>query len=366
MALLKRKQSYLGIDIGTSSIKVVELANQAGRPKLVTYGYVEQSADITKTDSAQAQARVVALLKTIVKQAGATTHRVVAALPSFAVFTSIISLPNMSERDLLAAIRWEAKKFVPMPLEEMVLDWRVIKEADHLPPSAPAPVNPLSPPAQPRQGKAKDLKILLTAAPRSLVNRYVETFRAAELQLVSLETEAFSLERSLLGNDPSPVMIIDIGSSATDMSVIVRGIPILNRSIDVGGDTFTKAIMRSLNIDQVRAEQFKRDFGFSGTQGAQQIPKTLEFAIGSIINEVRYCLNLYQGQGAQSVEKVILAGGSAYLANLADYLARILNMKVFIGDPWARVIYPTELKPLLQEIGPRFAVAIGLAMRDIV
>ncbi len=368
MALFQRKQHYLGIDIGTSSVKAVELSNLAGRPKLETFAYTERSFDIIKSDSPQTQQALAGLLQQILKQAHATTDRIIAALPSFAVFTSIISLPAMSEKDLLAAIRWEAKKFVPMPLEEMILDWRLIKQAAKTPEVAVAAV-PAGAPATPgaeRRGKPKDQKILLTAAPKTLVKRYVDVFKAADLQLVSLETEAFALERSLIGNDPSAVLLIDVGSSATDLSVIAHGIPVLNRSIDVGGDALTRAVMQSLHIDQARAEQFKRDFGMTAGKGNEQIPKTLEFAIGSIINEIRYCLNLYHGQGAQTIEKVVLAGGSAFLAGLPEYLTRILNLKVFIGDPWARIVYPQELQPMLQEIAPRFAVAVGLAMRDIV
>ncbi len=373
MSLLQRKQNYLGVDVGTSSMKLVELANEGGRPRLVTYGYVEETADITKNDSEQARGTIAALLRRLMKESGVTTDRAVAALPSFAVFTSIISLPVMNEKDLLAAIRWEAKKFVPMPLEEMVLDWRLIRAqqqtggkptANGQRPTA-ASNQPVERSPAPAGSKPRDQKILLTAAPRTLVNRYVEVFREAGLRLASLETEAFALERSLLGNDPAPVMVIDIGANATDISIIAHGIPMLNRSIDVGGESFTKAIMRSLNIDHMRAEQFKRDFGMTPSAGNEQIPKALEFAVSSIINEARYCLNLYHNQGSQHVEKIILSGGSAFLAHLTEYLARILNCKVFIGDPWARIIYPLELKPVLQELGPRFTVAIGLAMRDI-
>jgi type IV pilus assembly protein PilM len=104
---------------------------------------------------------------------------------------------------------------------------------------------------------------LLTAAPKNLVKRYIEIFTAAEIQIVSLETEAFALERALIGLDKSSVMIVDMGALATDISVIQEGIPLLNRSIDVGGDTITKAIANSLNINIERAEQFKRDFGLS-------------------------------------------------------------------------------------------------------
>lgn len=369
MSLFKKNQNHLGIDIGTSSIKLVEFANDGGRPRLVTYGYIEQSVDIIKSDTTEQRNRLAGIIQQLMKSAGTTADRAVAALPSFAVFTSIISLPQMGEKDLLAAIRWEAKKFVPMPLEEMILDWRVIKEADAKPaPAAAAQGSPADPARTvvTTGAKPKDQKVLLTAAPKGLVQRYLDLFRAMNLRLTSLETEAFALERSLIGNDPSPILVIDIGAMATDMSVITRGIPILNRSIDVGGDTFTKAIMRSLSIDQTRAEQFKRDFGLSAGGGGNQIPQALELVVGSIINEVRYCLNLYQGQAESGkVEKILLAGGSSFLTGLADYIGSMLNLKVFIGDPWARVVYPTELEPVLKELGPRFAVAIGLAMRDI-
>lgn len=370
MPLFKKNQNHLGIDIGTSSIKLVEFVSDAGRPRLVTYGYIEQSVDLIKSDTPEMRNRLVGLIQQLLKSAGATADRAVAALPSFAVFTSIISLPQMGEKDLLAAIRWEAKKFVPMPLEEMILDWRIIKEPEKKAAPAVAGQESQANPAQTvvsTGAQPKDRKILLTAAPKGLVQRYIDIFRMMNLRLTSLETEAFALERSLIGNDPSPVLVIDIGAMATDMSVITHGIPILNRSIDVGGDTFTKAIMRSLSIDQTRAEQFKRDFGLSpGGEGANQIPQALELVVASIINEVRYCLNLYQGQAETGkVEKILLAGGSAFLNGLADYISRMLNLKVFIGDPWARVVYPTDLEPVLKEIGPRFAVAIGLAMRDI-
>lgn len=362
MALLGSKASYLGVDIGTSSVKLVEFRNEGGRPKLKTYAFVERPTNVIKLDSAQEQGLVAAALREMNKRSRAASDRVVAALPSFAVFSSIVSLPVMPRKDLYAAVRWEAKKFVPMPIEEMVLDWRLLKEREAPPaPSGPTPDN------QAGQRGPKNLRVLLTAAPKTLVKRYIEIFKSANLRLVSLETESFALERSLLGGEPGSFMIVDIGAVATTITITVNSIPLLNRSIDVGGDTITKAIANSLNVDLQRAEQFKRDVGMGSEQvPGGQIPRAIEFVITSIVNEIRYVFNLYRNQGEKPIEKIILAGGSAFLTNLPEYLATTLNMKVFIGDPWARVIYPVDLKPALDEIGPRFAVSIGLAMREIV
>lgn len=350
MAPFNPKQSFVGIDIGTSSIKAVQMGEDNDRPRLMTYGYIEQHVDIVKNDATVGQQAVVAGLKTLMKEAKITTNRAVAALPSFTVFSSIISLPLMTRKELNSAVRFEAKKFVPMPIDDLVLDWKLLKDSG-------TPATERAP---------KNLRVLITAAPKTLVQRYNTMFKAAGLQIEALDTEAFALERALVGNDPASVMIVDIGATATDIAIIVDGIPLINRSIDVGGDTITKSIAQSLNIDRDRAEQFKRDFGLSFGQQTSQVPKTIEFVLSSILNEIRFVLNLYRSQSSAAVEKIILAGGSSFLLNLPTYLEKTLSIKTFVGDPWARSVYPVELKPILQEIGPRFSVAIGLAMREIV
>jgi len=353
MATFNPKQSYVGVEIGSSGIKVVQLGLDNQRPRLMTYGYIEQPIDIIKNDAATSRDSVISALKSVLHESKVTTNKAVAALPSFTVFSSIISLPMMSRKELNSAVRFEAKKFVPMPIDELVLDWKLLKENHD--------------PKTPAQAQApKNLRVLITAAPKSLVRRYIEIFKAAGLQITDLETEALALERSLIGTDPAPVMIVDIGAMATDIAVVVDGIPLINRSIDVGGNTMTKSIAQSLNIDHDRAEQFKRDFGLSsGDATVSQIPKTIEFVISSIVNEIRFVLNLYRSQGTGPIQRIVLSGGSSFLLNLPAYLEKTLSIKTFIGDPWARVVYPVEMKPLLNEIAPRFSVAIGLAMREL-
>lgn len=364
-----RKASYLGVDIGTSSIKLVECKNEGGQPRLVTYAFLERPTNIIKGDSAQEQAQISTAIRELMKRSRATTERAISALPNFSVFSSIISLPVMPRKEMYSAVRWEAKKFVPMPIEEMVLDWRLLKEHQRKGKEGASQESsiPDEAPGVPDERGPKNLRVLLTAAPKTLVKRYLEIFKNAGLKLMSLETESFALERSLLGGEPGSFMIVDIGSVVTNITITVNGIPLLNRSIDVGGETITKAIANSLNVDVERAEQFKRDVGVGSVPGTgSQIPRAIEFVLNSIVNEIRYVFNLYRNQGEKPIEKIILAGGSAFLSRLTEYLGTTLNMKVIIGDPWARTVYPLDLKPALDEIGPRFAVAIGLAMREIV
>lgn len=391
MDILSAKKSYLGVDLGTSAVKIVELQDKGGRAVLLTYGYVEQPTDIIRASSREMEEKIVNIIKDIHKKSRMTSNRVVAALPSFSVFSSIISLPAMNKKDLAKAVQWEAKKFIPLPIEEMTLDWKVVPSRPLVKSAAPlatpsAVPNPQTPinhepvsflaklrgqtktktPTPDNAAGKNNVKILLTAAPKKIVERYIRIFRSAALELISLETESFALERSLYGNDPTPIMVIDIGAVSTNISIVESSIPILTRSIDVGGTSITKAIMTSLNVDLERAEQFKRDIGFSAL-GPGGLPETIKNTINPIVNEVKYSLDIYLSQagGQNKIEKIILTGGSAFLPELVNYLAKLLEMKVIIGDPWDRIVYPLELKPVLSELGPRFAVAVGLAMREI-
>ncbi len=439
-----KPKNYLGVDLGTSSIKIVELESKAGRAQLSTYGYVEQSTDIVRSSSATMEQKIINIIKAIYRDSRMGSKKVVAALPSFSVFNSIISLPKMSKKDLNQAIRWEAKKFIPLPINEMMLDWKILssnkqnrntskllvekkenlssqkikKETVDDPENLGAqslktnsasqkdvnvsPTSDLKSSSIQNSDKInnalkdgtglsrflnfknilsshggkntfnkkedkKNIRVLLTAAPKNLVERYVHIFQAAGLNLLKLETESFALERSLIGGSVPVAVIIDIGSLSTDIAIIDDGIPILTRSVDVGGATITKAVMTSLNIDERRAEQFKRDIGFSAS-GPGDLPEIIKATINPIINEVKYSLDIYLSQISddnQKIDKVILTGGSAFLPALPQYLNKLLDIKTIVGDPWDRIVYPLELKPVLQNLGPRFSVAVGLAMREI-
>ena len=402
MGLFSSSTSYLGIDIGTSSIKMVELENYKNQAKLKTYGYADIAINVLSSSIDKNNQIIADYIVDIAQKSNVQTRQVVAARPTFSVFNFIINLPPMPKKDLSSAIKWEAKKFIPVPLEEMILDWKILNkkklkktdkkkeedkslkleetkenlsdELDQSIKEAKADISSARPKATLKNEDKlirpstdnSNYRILLTAAPKNLVARYIDIFKRAKFNLLSLETEAFALSRSLIGNDNSTVMIVDIGATTADICIIEEGVPILNRGIDTGGEFITKTIMNSLNINQDRAEQFKRDFGLAGG-GFKNVPDTIQKSLNSIINEIKYVFELYQrqGKGNSRIDKIVLTGGSAFLPSLPEYLAELLNIQVIIGDPWDRIVYPLDLKPALQEVGPRMSAAVGLAMRDI-
>ena len=342
MALFSKTQSYIGFDIGAMSVKAVELKRLQGKPTLVNYGYSEETADFAQKNLGLDVDKTVQIIGELRRRAGMESVNAIAAMPSFAVFSSVLNLhEEVKKEDLESAVMWEAKKVIPLALEEMILDWKVMEKADD----------------------KKNVKVLLTGAPRSLVKKYIAIFKAAKLRLVSLETEMFSLVRSLVGSDPSLVAVIDLGAVNTDIAIVENGLPMFVRTLDTGGIMVTKAIQDSLKVGFLRAEQFKFDLS-AGAASDKALPKVIIDTVSAITNEVRYSLSVYQQENNKKIEKIILSGGGAHLSNIAGYLSATMDMNVVIGDPWARVVYPLDIKSVLDEMGSRMAIAVGLALRE--
>jgi len=353
--------NYLGVDIGGSSIKLVELTNNNGRAQLVTYGYYERSlkGDVKLIDQVDQTAE---LIKKVVEKSRVVTKRAITALPSPAVFTSIISLTDVSRKDLSSpkkittAVEWEAKKVLPLPLEEMILDWKVLGSEEVL-----------AKPAAGADDKIKSLQVLLTGAAKEVVQKYIDIFKKAGLDLISLETESFALARSMVGKDKATVVLVDIGAVNTDIVVVESAIPLYNRSLGVGGLEISKEIANTLNVSLSQAEQFKRDLAET-PEANEAMPEIIKRPIQAIIDEVQYTINFYLEQPDnknKKIERVVLSGGTANLFNLQKYFTDSLGIRTFVGNPWARVIYPEDLQAVLEASGARLATAIGLAMRDI-
>lgn len=352
-----KQESFIGLDLGMSGIKLVELTNEKGRARLVTYAYADFPDIKVERNYTQNVEETSKTLKSMIERARTTTKRTIAAMPISSVFSSIISVPSGNEKELKDAIQWQAKKLIPMPLEEISLDSKVLESS--------------SVGEEGEKGKKEKVtRVLLTGAPKSLVKYYVDILTQTGLEPVALETEAFAQIRSLVGRDRSSVMVIDIGAFRTNLTVVEAGVPFLSRSIATGGSAITGTIAQTLGIPFEQAENMKMDIkamqAFAPTGDLTPILETL---LKPIIDDIKYSFSLYQSQSeagkAKRIDKIIVTGGSSLLPRLPEFLTNLMNVNAYRGDPWARVVYPEDLRPVLEEIGPRFAVAVGCAMRDI-
>lgn len=381
-----KKQSYLGVDLGSGGIKVVELLNEKGRSRLMTYGYSEwkpEDAVMSPFDDLKETARI---LSRIHKDSGMQSKQVVAALPIPDVFSSVISVPKFeNEAETKKAINTQIKKLAPMPPEEMIIystsidrkkkgskdDKKKKKEDEKYGKAGSSSAGKEDVPMRGYsvEAKAKNYeRILVTGAAKTLVQKYVEIFKYAKLELKALDIEAYGLIRSLVGKDKNSVLILDIGNKRTSITVVEDGVPFYTRSVNIGGETVTKSIMQQLNLPQADAEQMKTDLMNIPIGDQAAVPNYLEALIQTLINEIRYSLEWYGRMDlskAGVVEKVVLTGGSAHLPYVTQSLTKALDINVYIGDPWARVIYPESLRPVLDDVGARLAVSVGLAMHEI-
>jgi type IV pilus assembly protein PilM len=335
--------SYLGVDIGDSSLKLVELKKKGKKIYLSNYAFSENVSDIkfTKIDDTAYLAKAI---NKVCKESNIKAKRVTASLPTFAVFSSIINLNNVEKKNMAEAVADEARKVIPLPLEEMKIDFKIM-------------------PAIPGADRANS-RVFLTGSPKKLVRKYIDIFKAADLELLNLETETFSLVRSLLGSDKSTVMIVEIGANSTDISIIKESIPVLNRSLEICGNTITHDLATAMGLDVVQAEQFKVDLSTSEKGNGGLLPIIVK-TIAPIISEIEYMLDFFNMSNQGKVEKIILSGGGSMLTGLPEYLSDKLNLQVIVGDPFSRVVYAEELRPVINEVGPKLAVAVGLALRDI-
>lgn len=346
------KSSYIGLDIGYGGMKLVELRNEKGRARLVTYAYVNMPSESLEKSILNDAAGSADILKQMLAKARTTTKKVAAALPLSSVFSTVLSVPSIDEKEVKDLAFAQVKKLLPWPVEEAAVDLKVIDKVEKT-----------------EVAKAST-RVLVSAAPKSLVSKYTEVFKLAGLEPVALETEGFAEIRSLIGKDKSTILLLDIGSLRTNVIVVEKGVPFVIRSIGTGGNAITQTIARTLGIPTDQAETMKRDIksmqGFTPTGDLRPI---LTVLVKPILEEIRYSINMYQSQDQDTanrrIEKIILTGGSSLLPRLAEFLTQELNINTYLGDPWARVVYPADLRPVLDELGPRYAVCIGCAMREV-
>jgi len=334
--LKSKKESSLGVDIGTSSIKIVELKDGSkDKIELTNYGEGVVRADVVLQSSSSklSVAQASDIIKQIIKTANIKETRAVMSLPAFLGFSTLISLPEMSEAELDQAVLYEAKKYIPLPLSEVQFEWVKINSA-------------------------KKTSILIVAVTNELINKYHEIAKLSGLTLNYLELDTFSLARSLIGKHEGSSLIINIGSRNTTLSVIESEWPIFTRNLDVSGFEFSKLIASSQGVDFARAEELKKEKGINSGDGV------LFPLLDSIFLEGRRMITENRSPDRMPVSEVIISGGSSRMPGLLAYASKSIGQKVIIGSPFSGIIYPDVLKSTLQELAPSLDVAVGLALRE--
>ena len=317
---------------------------------LENYGHLERFNDAIQTSSLKLLGKETSeLLKLLVKKSRIKTKRTIASIPSFSAFTIFLDLPKMTSEEITQSMQFQARQYIPLPVSEVALEWIKVGEYTD------------------EKGFLKQ-QIFLISVPNETLSRYEEIFKSAGLNLEALELENVSAARALIGGDPTPTAILDIGCRASSVSIVDGGFLKAVHQSDYGGGNLTQAIAGGLRINGRRAEELKRQRGLLGTRGEYELSTLMMPFLDVIINEVRRASDDYFDKYARKIERVIISGGGVNLPGILEYAERQLSLPVIKANPFEsnRIIYSQELTPLVEELGPSFSNASGLAMKELV
>lgn len=339
----------VGLDIGYSSIKLVELAIDKQSSKLISLGTIASPQPGLLSDADTDLEAVANAIKKLLIATKIDQKEVAAALPESKVFTRVIDdLPYLSDNELSSAIRYASEEFIPMPINDVNLNWQVLFRSF---------------------GKDKDAKtvVLVVASPKNAVTKYVKVLTMVGIRPKALETEIIAVTRSLVGNNPfSPsTLIVQLGATTTDFAAVSKGLIWLTRSISTGGMALTRSLSQHFNFELTQAEEYKKVYGVLEDQLEGKVLEALKPVIEIIAGEAKRLIQAFETKYPQNpIKRVVLSGGGAKMPGLVIYFANSLGLEVQEADPWYSITKDKALASKLLSDASSYSVAVGLALRE--
>ena len=356
--------SAVGVDIGSSSIKVVEIKRKGGKAVLETYGAIALGpyADVEagRVTNLPVEKVVLALLE-VLKQSGVVSSNSALAIPIQSSLIFVLELPSqIPEAEIATVVPTEARKYIPVPMTEVSIDYFV------LPGKEPSFVEINSDSENPGSSRGEEkTDVLVVATQNEAISRYRSIVSQCNLSASFLEIEIFSSIRANFEHELSPVLLMDFGASRTKLSIVEFGMVKSYHTIDRGGADISGSISKSLSIPFAEAEKMKKDFGLFENPNEKSLADIIRVHVDYIFSEANSALLGYEKKHGRTISKVILTGGGSLLKGLKEVAMNNFQAEVEVGHPFAKVSAPAFLEKVLSTMGPEFAVAIGLALRKL-
>lgn len=335
---------HVGIDFGNHSVKAVQLRDVDRHPTLVSYASQPTPVGVINSEDEVHQQKLSDSLKILFNEGRFKTRNVVVALPEFSIFTRFLEFPGVKEEELEDAVHWQAKQVVPIPIKEVQMSWILLG----------------------RDESRNSFRVLLVAAPKKLIEIYMNVLEKAKLEPIAMETEGISSGRAIFRSaHVQSAVILDFGSQSTDMAIMSEGDLIFSQSISVGSDSLTRAISTDFSFEFAQAEEYKRNYGLDQTQLDGKIHASLKLVVDSIVAEIRRGIEFYKTRTLLAPpDQYMLIGDGALLPGLVEYLAQNMGVNVQLADPWIGVRMSSKQQTILSRSGPAYAVAVGLALKS--
>lgn len=347
---LMKLPEFFGLDIGNHTIKVCQVRWEGTTPRLVSIASQDTPYGVIGSENEEHQRQLADHIKKAVVASGIKSRNVVAALPESAIFTRLVpAFPKLADSKLSEAIMYEAKKYIPIPPDETNMDYMVVGER--------------------KVANEDKLDILIVAASKSLVGRYMSILKMAGLEPLALETEAIASSRAISSQKGyqknTTAIVLDFGANGTDLSVIRDGSLLFSQSLGTGSDAFTRAISVDFGLDFVQAEQYKRAYGLDETKAEGKIAKSLIPIMQVITIEITKTMDFFKSRFVNMVpQKIYLCGDGAKLPGLSNYLKKLFNLECELVSPFSNVKLDDKQKKEIEgysEVG--YTVAMGLALK---
>lgn len=351
-----KSESVIGVDIGSSSIKVVQLKRHGGKAVLETYGalalgpYAE--ADVGAVTNLPME-KLSQALTDVVRESGVTTKDGGFSIPSAASLLFLIDLPSvLDEKKLATIIPTEARKYIPVPISEVVLDFWIIPKREESQ-------------IEGGENRADKTEVLIAAIHNDTITKYKDIVKKADMNSGFFEIEVFSMIRSCFGHELSTVLLVDFGASKTKLSIVEYGIVRSFHIINRGSQDITNALSKSMSVPFTRAEEMKREYGLFGSSLDKNVAEIIKLSVDYIFSETTSVIVNYEKKYNRTVSKIILSGGGSLLKGFYENAKSTFSSPVELGNPFGKVEAPAFLEGVLQTTGPEFAVALGLALRKL-
>lgn len=345
MNILSGISDFFGLNIGTKTIRMVQLKNSGTAKSLVRYAYVPVDIKITQSDAKADQQKLAAIIADLVSKSGVSSRNVVVGIPAQRVFTAVVNMDKLPHNELAKAIRFQVDSLIPTPVDESKYDWALLGDSP--------------------QDNTK-VEVLISSVTNSFVEKYLDLLESVGLNVVAFEPETMALCRSLIApGSKLPQVIINVGSRSTDLVVVVNEAPRLTRSISTGSDALIRAGAQNLNVDEKQAEQLIFKFGLAQGRLEGQVYNAIIGTIDTIVGEIDKSLKFfYSRYNGGQIDRFIVTGEAARLPEFPVYLANKFNINVEIGNAWRNVVYDPSRQNELQAVSNKFGIAVGLAERN--
>lgn len=335
-----------GLDIGNISIKAVWMSQEKQGLFLDAAEIVPAPGKGMLSESTLDQEEMARTIRKLVDEANIGTRYVNIALPENQVYTKVVEMPELSDKELSSAIYWEAEQYIPVPLSTITLDYTVLH----------------------RPGKNEQnakMQVLLVGAPTMLINKYEKIIGLAGLTMESVETEILAAIRALvIGKDFPTSIIVHIGALSTALAIVKNNIIVFAYVIPTGGVAISRAIASDFGFSIQQAEEYKKVYGISDKSLGGKIGRATEPILLSILSEIRKAIIYYSDKYKDDkIYQIIISGGSAKLPGLTTYFANAISVETVMANPW-KTLASQEVPKDIIDNAPEYTIAVGLAIRE--